>query len=193
VEVRSYAPWSGLKRKNGKKMKTENHPVSICLAPMKADAIVRAAKDAAKFIERFKTELQDAGFDMDVYAPRDSSIAAHYKRLTIQQLAEWDKPVYRPNEPHLCHFSEEKGKRFVKSAEEDAAAQYDLFVAKLVRKVGDVESAEIEGNHIWGHSILTVMKRDGAELYGERWKTQQIVNVSKLGKLFNQWPSRKIK
>jgi hypothetical protein len=26
----------------------------------------------------------------------------------------------------------------------------------------------------------------------ERWKTQQIVNVSRLGKLFNQWPTRQL-
>jgi hypothetical protein len=54
----------------------------------------------------------------------------------------------------------------------------------------DHADASITGTHIWGHSVLTVTLPNGTV---ERWKTQQIVNQSKLGLLFNQWPSRKMK
>ena len=43
---------------------------------------------------------------------------------------------------------------------------------------------------MWGYSVLTVTKEDGSV---ERWKTQQIMNISVLGLLFAQWPSRKMK
>ena len=79
--------------------------------------------------------------------------------------------------------------KFVDDTMRDAAAQYDAFIAKLIRKIGDFDSATLTGSHVWGYSILTVTK--GAAT--ERWGTRQIVNQSVLGKLFNQWPSRKIK
>lgn len=61
-------------------------------------------------------------------------------------------------------------------------------MAKLIGKIGPVTSATIKGNHVWGHSVLTITNPDAVV---EHWKTRQIVNVSKLGKLFNQWPTRK--
>ncbi|MNE44768.1 hypothetical protein D3C80_1390130 [compost metagenome] len=79
---------------------------------------------------------------------------------------------------------------FVKQAQENASAQYDAFIAKLEAKIGEVTAAILSGEHVWGHSILTVTKADGTT---EKWKTQMIVNVSVLGNLFNQWPTRKVK
>lgn len=71
-----------------------------------------------------------------------------------------------------------------------ASEQYNLFIRKLETKVGDHLTATLDGDHVWGYSTLTVGKADGST---EQWRTQQIVNVSVLGKLFNQWPSRKVK
>ena len=81
--------------------------------------------------------------------------------------------------------------KFAASARETAAAEYDAFVAKLEAKIGDdVAAAELAGNHVWNHSTLTITRTDGSV---ERWRTSMIINVSKLGKLFNQFPTRKAK
>jgi hypothetical protein len=68
--------------------------------------------------------------------------------------------------------------------------QYTAFIQKLEGKVGAHTAAALDGSHVWGFSILTVTKADGTV---EKWKTEQIINVSVLGKVFNQWPSRKVK
>jgi len=96
----------------------------------------------------------------------------------------------RNNDPEIIRISDDLVARFIKIAKEDAAIQYDEFVAKLVIKIGKVTDATLFGNHVWSFSILTVTKEDGSI---EKWKTQMIVNISKLGKLFNQWPTRKMK
>ena len=93
------------------------------------------------------------------------------------------------NDPVPVKMDREEIARFIKNSKEEAAAQYDAFVAKLIRKIGVVETAELTGNHVWSYSYLNVTKADGTK---ESWKTQMIVNVSKLGKLFNQWPTRKV-
>ena len=82
-----------------------------------------------------------------------------------------------------------KEERFVQSAMEMAAAQYDAFVDQAGGKIGKCDAASLAGSHVWGHSILTVAKGETVE----RWKTQQIVNQSVLGTVFNQWPTRKLK
>jgi hypothetical protein len=80
--------------------------------------------------------------------------------------------------------------RFITRAKEDAAAQYDSYVQKLIGKIGEVTAASLDGDHVWGFSYLTVTLPNGKK---EVWKTQMIVNISKLGKLFNQFPTRKMK
>lgn len=105
-------------------------------------------------------------------------------------LTRWRSGSVGMNDPMMADVVPEKVEKFVKEAEEDAAKEYDLFVAKLEEKIGACVSAELAGNHVWSHSILTVTKQDGT---GERWKTQMILNVSKYGKVFNQFPTRKVK
>jgi hypothetical protein len=173
----------------------KKHPVEIAVAPVKADAIADAEKRARETIERHRAGLEAAGWDQNLWAPYPSSLKGDYhsanrKYRTCSALVEWIQPTTRRGEPCIVRMDDEKVARFVKEARELAAEQYDLFVAKLVRKIGDCESATLEGNHVWGSSMLTVFKLPGIT---ERWKTQQIINFSKLGKPFAQWPSRKVK
>ena len=93
------------------------------------------------------------------------------------------------SEPCLVMMDAGRIELFLKQVALDAAADFDAYVGKLTKKVGDVVSAKVEGA-LWQGSRLTVTKADGSI---ERWNTQQIINVSVLGKLFNQWPTRKQK
>ncbi len=97
--------------------------------------------------------------------------------------------------PDTLAFAPEGAARFVAQAEADASAQFNGFVAKLADKAGQCETATVatfgtSAGALWCYSVLTVTKAGGVT---ESWKTQQILNVSVLGKVFNQYPTRKMK
>jgi hypothetical protein len=175
--------------------------IEAAVLPLKSAAIERAAQDTRVMIGNYLTKIIENGNDLKVAFPRGNSLRdsrndylAKQRRHSFASAVttrDLSKPYsYRMDEPYFVVASAEKIERMVTEAQEMAAQQYDLFVAKLVRKVGEVVSATLSGNHVWGHSILTITKADGSV---ERWKTQQIVNQSVLGTLFNQWPTRKVK
>jgi len=175
----------------------EQEPIELAVAPLKDAAIERAEQDALATIERCRQELAENDNNLSKVAPYpDSHMGTYnyYKALFKYQLysaiTKWRQSSYSMREDHYGDINEAMCKKFVERRKREAAEQYEEFVAKLIGKIGHVKAAELDGNHVWAHSILTVTKLDGTI---ERWKTQQITNVSKLGKYFNQWPTRKMK
>lgn len=174
------------------------NPITAAILPLKTDAIERAEKEARETIIRVRADFEAHGWNLDAVAPRGDSWRdgreTYKKKMAkhnfYRSLSTYTEPTLRPGQPNIRKASEEAEAKFISNAREDAATQYDMFVAKLVRKIGDCETATLAGSHVWGHSILTVTKADASV---ERWKTQTIINVSVHGKLFNQWPSRKVK
>lgn len=181
-------------------MNSETHPVVAAVEPLRTASLERAASEARAVIEKVCGWMEAAGWDAQEAAPYPNSNLSRLgyqkakARYTLVRLLTEEAPSegyrsYRPNEPEprvlsLCGMA-----RFISSATENANAQYTAFIAKLTEKVGDVTEATLTGSHVWGHSILKVEGPNGCE----RWKTQMIVNVSKLGNMFNQWPTRKVK
>lgn len=175
-------------------------PVGRVVHPLKVVAVAHAHKSAEKVVERVRADLEANGWDRVKAAPYPQSNmgrAAHQMDLAkynlYSTLTETAKASHRMGEPQICTMSDSGIARFIAQAEKDAAFQYDAFICKLVAKVGEVIDARLEGDHVWSHSILYVTKREGGETFGERWKTQQIVNFSKFGSGFYQWPTRKVK
>lgn len=172
--------------------------IEIAVMPLKVSAVERAEKEAKELVERYTVKLVEAGFDLDVAAPYPNTIrcsrneyhSAMAKRSTFCMIAKHVKGSRRHGEPAIVEICPEYVERFINMAKTDAAVQYDMFVAKLIIKIGEVTDATLKGDHVWSFSILTVTKADGSV---ENWKTQMIINISKLGKLFNQWPTRKVK
>ena len=115
-------------------------------------------------------------------------VYATYK--LFRSLTTWRKSSISMHEPEMADMDAAKAEEFVKEAKEDAAYQYEQYVAKLNKKIGPTKSATLEGNHVWGYSFLRVVTASGEK---QTWKTQTIINQSKLGKVFNQFPTRKIK
>lgn len=74
---------------------------------------------------------------------------------------------------------------------------FDTYSIKLAGKIAlPVESATITGK-LWNYSFLVARIESGFWNGSERqpfqrWKTQMILNTSVLGKLFNQWPTRRV-
>lgn len=180
------------------------NPIEKAVLPLKKDAIARAKAEAEHVIQQTRDDLVKAGGDINTAAPYPASYGSKALHGIAREIARMrynlfhalikadpaHRPSYRPDEPSYVLIDEDKVQRFIKQRMEWAAADYDAFVIKLVKKIGDTKSAKLHGNHVWGYSTLIVTIPDG-EL--QAWKTQQIVNHSKLGKPFNQWPTRRLK
>lgn len=175
-------------------------PVGAALHDKKADAVKSAGEDARAYVGKVREDLIKHGWDLNAAAPypyrehgykADAAKLKHnnYSRLTTSDPAKGYQSRRMNNDPHFVIMDDASVERFVEQAERAAAMYYDAFICKMVAKVGVCDGATCEGNHVWSHSILTVTKGETVE----RWKTQQIINVSKLGLHFPQWPSRLMK
>jgi len=175
------------------------NPIQTAVAPLRAEAIAYGEEKAQHAAMAFLQELAACNNDANAFNPYPGSRVDRetYKRYErrgaqINALTTRDPaaPVdYSRNAPRYRVPSPEKIEAFVKQTGEAYGISYDTFVAKLIAKVGDCDCASLEGNHVWGHSILTVTKGDVIE----RWKTQTILNYSVYGTPYNQWPTRKVK
>ena len=173
--------------------------IEAVVMPLKTDAMNRAEQYARAIVADVRKELAAAGNDMNICAPYPSSLnygsRAEYaaklsKYKLFCSLCQSRQGSRRMNEPDLCDVNSNYVAKFVKEAREDAAFQYEAFVAKLNRKIGAAVHATLVGNHIWAESFLTVELPNGEK---QIWKTKHILNRSKLGKVFNQFPSRIVK
>lgn len=179
----------------------KTNPIEAAVLPLKTDAIERARQEAIARLEHAKATLAEHGGDINAAAPYPSGMGYshthHAERIKYNfyhSIFKTDPDAgyqsLRPGSPHLVVYDEKRGERYIQQRMDDAAAQYDAFVVKLVGKIGKVKAAVLQGNHVWGRSTLIVTKPDGEM---QAWKTQQIVNYSKLGNPFNQWPTRQLK
>ena len=176
-----------------------NHPVAVAVRPLRDSATDAAAEYARGVVEKVKADLAAANWDINVAAPYPKSTLGRneYVRLKnryhlFQRLTKSasDRGYRMHGEPDTRKMDKVEIEAFVTECQNEAGFNYDAFVIKLVKKIGEVAKAELTGNGVWQYSILTVTKADGTV---ENWKTQQIINTSSLGLMFNQWPTRKIK
>jgi len=170
-----------------------NTAIAQAVEPLRADAMDRARKAAGMLAE---DTLKDQAAHPEQYTyPMGLGNSAwkiqKARRDRFLSLVT-TKSDYVPGTGYVESYTrdEEKIAAFIAAAVEAAGLAYTAFIEKLESKVGAHSAATLEGSHVWGYSVLTVTKADGSV---ERWKTQQIVNVSVHGLLFNQWPSRKMK
>lgn len=179
-------------------------PVGKVVFPLKVKAVEAARQKAHLTINKVRKELEEGGWNIAAVAPYPyrmqgyAADAAKAKSSLFSALTEDDpKAGYQVKSmgatTTLVVMSEKGMDRYVARAEQQAALEYDAFICKLVVKVGDVIDAELVGDHVWSYSVLRVTKREGVETFVERWKTQQIWNVSVLGLHFPQWPTRLMK
>jgi hypothetical protein len=175
--------------------------IGAAVLPLRAVSMDAAEERARDIVARVYAKLHECGWDLEAAYPRPNSytmdrstyLTVQARNVRARGLTK-SQPAQRVNYTTKARYlrikDEAAVERFVTEARDMAAAQYDAFVAKLVNKIGEHTAAVLEGDHVWGESFLTVTKADGSK---ETWKTHQIWNVSKLGKDFPQWPSRKQK
>lgn len=201
--------------KEERRAKCFSTPVAIAVEPLRVDAMQEARADALAKVKTITDKIEEIlgkysdTFDIRKVAPRPDwySIKHHDKaaKEAYDAACKWEAKVesiteptnkekyyyYRDNEPKIVKIEEEKIAHKVIRAQEFAALDFESFVYKLVEKLGDHESAELSQiQGLWTHSMLTVTKKDGTV---QRWETKRIINMSCLGKLFFQWPTRLLK
>lgn len=130
-------------------------------------------------------------WNLDELAPKPHSnmsrgeyrAASNYRMFLVSL---FDKDV---NDPFIKHSSVKKH-RFIDMIKDQARTDYLGWINKMTEKIGKpVASASVKGNP-WVDSVLSVITIDGEV---QVWDTQMIINTSKLGKLFNQFPSTRKK
>jgi hypothetical protein len=172
-------------------------PVGKAVFPVKAESVAAANKWALDRVAKMTAKLEAANWNIDAVAPKPNYNDANYKVAAMRR-ADFSRitdVVSSPKwndlkgTPTIVAIDPKGVARFVSNAEEEAAFQYDAFACKLVAKVGPCDSADLSGSHVWSSSILTIKKGNVVE----RWHTQQIENISVLGKYFPQWPTRLLK
>lgn len=176
-------------------------PVGACIMPMKLDALDLTEKRTRERVAKLLAKLEEHGGNINAAYPfsysdyTDSGKAARSLNSQVRIITQDTDEVLSVGEWNTKNYkrvpSEEGIARYVQQMRDMSAMQYDEFICKMVGKVGEVEDARIEGNHVWGDSTLTVTKK--GTLLIERWHTQMILNFSKYGLAFNQFPSRKLK
>lgn len=143
--------------------------------------------------------LADAGWDAEKFAPfphgNMSRIQYVMAKQKYEEVRRWTKTTLKwgcrspkdpdPREPLPREVIEQ---RLLAQAEEMTKSDFDSYVAKLSGKIGEpIRSAKLVG-HLWQSSVLEVVLAESGKV--QKWSTQMILNVSCLGKLFNQWPTR---
>jgi len=161
------------------------------------EVLERATHYASDYVARVTRNLELHGNDLNVVAPLPTSKMdrAEYAekkaaRCSIEALVDHAAVSRRMGDPCIVSVNPAKAERYIAQSRAAAIASVEAFIAKLAGKVGDIMLAVSDGAPVWHGSVLTVVKPDGTI---ERWRTEMIVNVSALGKMFNQWPTRRIK
>lgn len=174
------------------------NPVEKAVLPLRAGAIQHAVEAANGLVKKIRGELEAVGWDANIAAPyprgnlgkrdyNERRAKYHLVRSITKRIGQLSRS---PGDPEPVEIYDVGVARLVAEFERAAVDSYDSYVAKLISKVGEVIDAELLVEGTWSYSVLQVTKPNGSK---EKWKTRTIVNVSVLGKLFNQWPTRRIR
>jgi hypothetical protein len=171
---------------------TNTNPIAAAVAPLRAASVAHAVERMTAYIEGF-VAANPVGTIFSERFPRPSGFVsrrAYMEQQAARRFAFSCLSVkaddHTMKSPERVVGRNETGiARLIEETAAAAAADFDAYVAKLSAKVGECDAASVVGA-LWEGSTLSVTK--GATV--EQWKTRQIINVSCLGKLFNQWPTR---
>lgn len=138
--------------------------------------VEEAGKRAAKLYTEKMNQLK-AGGGIDVFAPKPDS----NKRGTDEYKRAENKRAY------FLGLIAVKKSGFVKFNKDAARQDYLNWVSKMTGKISKpMKSATMTGSP-WINSIISITTVDDET---QVWYTKMIINQSKLGNLFNQFPTR---
>ena len=154
-----------------------------------------AEKRAKEFVDARLEALKKADWDLNKVAPRPKSDDANYTTMMIRHslytaITNSKSAIQRRNDPDIRVPNQGAIKHYISDAVKGAETSYRDFMHKMITKIGKpVIDAKMAGS-IWVNAVLTVTTDDGES---QVWNTKMILNFSKYQKMFNQFPSRKVK
>lgn len=196
----------------------KNAPKPVKVVPPNQLTLAAALSEArVKYIARIHTyvtadadaafaKLSQHGWDLEAAAPyplRDANrwdrlaqlnLRGELARFTVQDKnrvnADQCKTDYRRRRSDLAEFIKSEAERI-------GGFNFDSFVCKLTRKIEAAAKAEGTDKPVINIAVLKGVLWDGCTLTvalnggTQTWVTKCIINRSVLGKLFNQWPTRR--
>ncbi|RYF12770.1 MAG: hypothetical protein EOO40_00400 [Deltaproteobacteria bacterium] len=190
----------------------ENHVIIQAVRPLLDAAVAQATAQATAFLAELKAAI-DAQPLLDILAPYPEYVSCHapvlaqrtrtakleYRMLLERLTTELDDPnaddYSVPAMPTTVVWSKAGAEKYMAKVVSKAEHQYVAYALKLISKIecdGNVaQAAVLAGDErLWQLSVLTVTMQDGSV---QRWQTKMIWNVSVLGNIFNQFPTRRLK
>lgn len=167
------------------------------IEPLRSAAEDFAIESANGAVMRVIAWLHEGNADLNEIAPHVAY--GHYdydtngrKRAMIGELCDRKDSVLARNVPQIMILNPTKICEFVARQKKQAGLDFDAFVEKLIIKIGKATKVELitSAHNPWLNSMLKCTMTDGSV---EHWQTQMIINQSSLGKLFHQFPTRRIK
>ena len=158
----------------------------------------KGAKTRAQtFIDDKISDLKANGWDLNKVAPlpkptggREAYTKAQQKRQIYNMITKSKSYTTGRGEPDIRVLNQTMVRKYVDDAVKMAEDNYRAFIQKMITKIGKpVVSAKVTGN-LWTSTKLTVETIDGET---QVWNTKMIINFSKYQKMFNQFPTKKVK
>lgn len=171
------------------------------LAPYLVEMKKRYRAGGQQLIDNVTKRLKENDWDLQKVAPsprtlfdRKAYMESRRFRETIGKFTSLDRNKNRisrsPSDPEYVIIDSGKVSRYLDYMEKEAEASFDAYIAKLAGKIGqEIKSAEVRGNLWQGSNLRIVTMADEEQI----WNTKIIINRSKLGLLFNQYPTRRAK
>jgi hypothetical protein len=157
-----------------------------------------AAKRAGDFLKDKLATLKDAGWDLNKVAPppnssnmdRERYMTAQNKRSLYTSITKAKDSSSRRGEPDIREPNQVMIDHYINQAVKGAEESYRDFMQKMINKIGKPVTDAVMTGSIWTNASLKVTTSDGEN---QTWNTKMILNFSKYQKMFNQFPSRKLK
>lgn len=161
-----------------------------------ANLVHMRAKLAAVGMDLYKVAPGGDSWNMGKKEYRMAEALHKRYRASFVNAPELEKPGYGYNEysrgkkPWLVIEKPDAEPKVRAEARSQANACFDSFLSKMAVKIAQPEivSATLSGT-IWDGCTVRITCMDGS---AQVWTTKCILNQSVYGKLFNQWPTRRV-
>jgi len=195
IEVKATAVRAAKKAREEERRAIVNATDAVYQAvfPLKKMAQDRAEEMFRADVEQAKATLLKHGNDLDSILPYpEKGDSGTMRAISLARSFYLSICIYDPEmeDGNFLLLNDDKVEKEVGKVRRDAGFEFEAYVAKLNTKINaKADKAVLEGNP-WFGSHLTVYIKDREP---QVWHTKMIVNRSKLGKLFNQFPTRLVK
>ena len=183
--------------------------LKLATAAHRASYVARAEELHIERLVSMRASLAAAGMDLNKVAPRPNTNCgksqyrfALAKHNNFRAVFQDDKNAPETADSRMFPMKRFYGEvpwivvekpdaeaKLRAEARAEANLCFDAYLYKLAGKIGTPILAATMTGGLWNGSTLTVTLESGDI---QVWTTKRILNVSVYGKLFNQWPTRRV-